>query len=45
MLTSRADNDKARLVSCALAQLYIYWRQNGKAFTGETANKKALAAE
>ncbi len=45
MLTSRADNDKARLVSCALAQLYIYWRQNGQAFTGETANKKALAAE
>ena len=45
MLTSRADNDKARLVSCALAQLYNYWRQNGHAFTGETADKKALAAE
>jgi phosphate butyryltransferase len=29
ILTSRADNDKARLASCALAQLYDYWRQNG----------------
>jgi len=34
MLTSRADNDKARVVSCALAQLYKYWRDNGKAFAG-----------
>lgn len=31
MLTSRADNDKARLASCALAQLYDYWRTNGEA--------------
>lgn len=30
MLTSRADNDKARLASCAVAQLYDYWRQNGE---------------
>jgi phosphate butyryltransferase len=47
MLTSRADNDKARLVSCALAQLYKYWRDNGRAFTGQAAseNGKALAAE
>ncbi len=29
MLTSRADNDRARLGSCALAQLYQYWRSNG----------------
>src|SRR5215813_3893836 len=29
ILTSRADNDKARLASCALAQLYDYWRQHG----------------
>ncbi|WP_298427700.1 bifunctional enoyl-CoA hydratase/phosphate acetyltransferase [Rhodoblastus sp.] len=44
MLTSRADNEKARLVSCALAQLYAYWRKNGRAFTGAAADK-ALAAE
>jgi phosphotransacetylase/acyl dehydratase len=44
MLTSRADNDKARLVSCALAQLYKFWRENGRAFTGAAADK-ALAAE
>jgi phosphate butyryltransferase len=44
MLTSRADNDKARLVSCALAQLYKYWRENGKAFTGEKI-ENPLAAE
>jgi phosphate butyryltransferase len=43
MLTSRADNDRARLVSCALALLYDYWRRNGSAFTGESV--KALAAE
>ncbi|TCR70308.1 bifunctional enoyl-CoA hydratase/phosphate acetyltransferase [Bosea sp. BK604] len=30
ILTSRADNDKARLASCAVAQLYDYWRQNGE---------------
>lgn len=30
ILTSRADNDKARLASCALAQLYDYWRQSGE---------------
>ncbi|MCI4677248.1 bifunctional enoyl-CoA hydratase/phosphate acetyltransferase [Rhodoblastus acidophilus] len=44
MLTSRADNEKARLVSCALAQLYAYWRQHGRAFTG-AASDEALAAE
>ncbi|PPQ36448.1 phosphate butyryltransferase [Rhodoblastus acidophilus] len=44
MLTSRADNDKARLVSCALAQLYKYWRDNGKAFVGVKGAAK-LAAE
>jgi phosphotransacetylase/acyl dehydratase len=31
ILTSRADNDRARLASCALAQLYDYWRQHGEA--------------
>jgi phosphate butyryltransferase len=30
ILTSRADNDKARLASCALAQLYDYWRQHAE---------------
>jgi phosphate butyryltransferase len=43
ILTSRADNDRARLASCALAKLYDYWRRNGRAFTG--AEHKALAAE
>jgi phosphotransacetylase/acyl dehydratase len=28
MLTSRADNDRARLASCALAQLYDAWRSS-----------------
>ncbi|MDR2154444.1 MAG: bifunctional enoyl-CoA hydratase/phosphate acetyltransferase [Burkholderiaceae bacterium] len=32
MLTSRADNDRARLASCALALLYDYWRREGAAF-------------
>ncbi len=30
ILTSRADNDKARLASCAVAQLYDYWRLHGQ---------------
>lgn len=30
MLTSRADNEMARLASCALAQLYDYFRRNKK---------------
>jgi phosphate butyryltransferase len=34
MLTSRADNDRARLASCALAQLYQYYRTEGRAFGG-----------
>ena len=34
MLTSRADNDRARLASCALAALYDYWRREGRAFQG-----------
>jgi phosphotransacetylase/acyl dehydratase len=29
ILTSRADDDRARLASCALAQLYDYWRREG----------------
>lgn len=43
MLTSRADNDRARLASCALALLYDYWRRTGVAFTGP--RDKARAAE
>ena len=43
MLTSRADNDRARLASCALALLYDYWRRNGRAFTG--ADNKTLPAK
>lgn len=31
ILTSRADNDRARLASCALAQLLDYWRETGGA--------------
>ncbi|WP_374547498.1 bifunctional enoyl-CoA hydratase/phosphate acetyltransferase, partial [Rhodoblastus sp.] len=50
ILTSRADNDKARLVSCALAQLYKYWLEHGRPFVGQNADApeksgKALAAE
>ena len=41
MLTSRADNDRARLVSCALAQLYEYWRREGRAFGDEPMVAKA----
>ncbi|NJO54044.1 MAG: bifunctional enoyl-CoA hydratase/phosphate acetyltransferase [Bacteroidales bacterium] len=29
IMTSRADNDKSRLASCALALLYDYWRREG----------------
>jgi phosphate butyryltransferase len=31
ILTSRSDNDRARLASCAVAQLYDYWREHGEA--------------
>jgi hypothetical protein len=41
MLTSRADNDRARLVSRALAQLYEYWRREGRAFGDEPTAAKA----
>ena len=41
MLTSRADNDRARLASCALAQLYGYWRREGRAFSDEPTVAKA----
>ena len=41
MLTSRADNDRARLASCALAQLYEYYRREGRAFGTEPTVAKA----
>jgi phosphate butyryltransferase len=37
MLTSRADNDRARLASAALAQLYGYWRREGRPYAGAGA--------
>ncbi len=42
MLTSRADNDRARLASCALALLYDFWRREGRSFKGRA--NAALAA-
>ncbi|MGA8582249.1 MAG: bifunctional enoyl-CoA hydratase/phosphate acetyltransferase [Roseiarcus sp.] len=41
ILTSRADNDRARLASCALAQLYEYWRREGRAFGDQGTVAKA----
>jgi phosphate butyryltransferase len=43
ILTSRADNDRARLASCAVAQLYDYWREHGEAL--KPAPALARAAE
>jgi phosphate butyryltransferase len=43
MPTSGADDDRARLASCAVAQLYEYWRREGRVF--EAAGGAALAAE
>jgi hypothetical protein len=43
MLTSRADNDRARLASCALALLYEYYRRQGHAFRGAPAAANAAA--
>ena len=41
MLTSRADNDRARLASCALASLYEFWRREGRAFECEADTAEA----
>lgn len=41
ILTSRADNDRARLASCALAQLYDYWRQTGEALKDDSLSQAA----
>ena len=35
MLTSRADNDQARLASCALALFYAYYLEHGKSALAE----------
>jgi len=43
ILTSRADNDRARLASCALALLYDVWRREGRPFKGR-ANAALVAA-
>ena len=43
VLTSRADNDRSRVASCALAMLFDFWRRNGHPYKGETDT--ALAAE
>jgi len=51
MLTSRADNDRARLASCALAQLYSHWRRTGRPYKGDempagaAADRSAATAE
>jgi phosphate butyryltransferase len=44
ILTSRADNDRARLASCALAILYDHFRRTGAALT-DPAPATAKAAE
>lgn len=41
ILTSRADNDRARLVSCALAQLYRHWQEHGQSCMPATAEGAA----
>jgi phosphate butyryltransferase len=41
ILTSRADNDRARLASCALAQLYIHWCRTGRSACANPAFAKA----
>lgn len=41
ILTSRADNDRARLASCALAMLYDHWRTHGTALTDVPLAKAA----
>jgi phosphate butyryltransferase len=44
ILTSRADNDRARLASCAIAQLYEHWRETGEALA-DPAGATAAPAE
>jgi phosphotransacetylase/acyl dehydratase len=44
ILTSRADRDRARLASAAIAQLHDYWMEHGEALT-DGAPPLAAAAE
>jgi phosphotransacetylase/acyl dehydratase len=41
ILTSRADNDRARLASCAIAMLYDHWRTVGAALADAPLPKAA----
>lgn len=41
MLTSRADNDRSRLASSALAALYHHWRETGKSAPAPQSIAKA----
>ncbi|KAA5606546.1 bifunctional enoyl-CoA hydratase/phosphate acetyltransferase [Roseospira marina] len=41
MVTSRADNDRARLISCAVALLYQYWASTGSSRLDEDAETPA----
>jgi len=45
MLTSRADNDRARLASCALGQLYNYYRREGRTFNLESGVARMAGKE
>lgn len=41
MLTSRADNDRARLCSCVLALLYDHWQKTGEALVRQSQESGA----
>lgn len=43
MLTSRADNVRTRLASCAVAALYAHARRVGAAATGDLAGRRGFA--
>ncbi|MGB0696424.1 MAG: bifunctional enoyl-CoA hydratase/phosphate acetyltransferase [Rhodospirillaceae bacterium] len=45
MLTSRADNEEARLASCALALLHNHYQENGASAVQEPAEEQAEAAQ
>ena len=45
MLTSRADNERARLASAALAILYDYWRTEGAPYAGRQPAPAARAGD
>lgn len=45
MLTSRADNEMARLASCALALLYQYWKEQGMSFLQTETGKAIIAGD